>query len=73
MNERNFPEIYYTLCEASSILDMPFVPKLYIQWSYGINTMTAGVEEPIIVLNSGAVNLLLREELLFIIGMSWDI
>lgn len=68
VNDRNFPEIYYILCEACSILDMPFVPKLYIRWSYGINAMTAGVEDPIIVLNSGAVDLLTKEELLFVLG-----
>lgn len=68
VNDRNFPEIYYILCEACSILDMPFVPKLYIKWSYGINAMTAGVEDPIIVLNSGAVDLLKKEELLFVLG-----
>jgi Zn-dependent protease with chaperone function len=68
VTERNFPELHKALCEACSILSIAKVPNLYIRWSYDINAFTAGVEDPIIVLNSGTVDLLNYDELLFIIG-----
>lgn len=68
VTERNFPEIYKCLAEACSILNIEKIPNLYIRWSYDVNAFTAGVENPIIVLNSGAVDLLSYEELLYIIG-----
>ncbi len=64
----NFPGVYDALIEACTILDLPFVPQLYICWNYIVNAFTAGSENPIIVLNSGCIDLLTHEELLFILG-----
>ncbi|HRU41782.1 MAG TPA: M48 family metallopeptidase [Candidatus Diapherotrites archaeon] len=68
VTDRNFPGIYDALKEACRILNVPKLPDLYIQWSYDINAFTAGVESPIIVLNTGTIDLLTYEEILFIIG-----
>lgn len=68
ISSNNFPEIYNILIEACRILNVSKVPDLYIRWSYDVNAFTAGVENPIIVLNTGTLDLLTYDELLFIIG-----
>lgn len=68
VNEKNFPEVHNALIEACNILCVKNIPKLYIKWGYDVNAFTAGVEDPIIVLNSGTIDLLTYEELLFVIG-----
>lgn len=64
----NYPKIYEYLEYACEILDMDKVPDLYIQWGYEINACTIGAENPIIVLNSGLIDLCDDDEILFIIG-----
>ncbi|NPV89896.1 MAG: M48 family metallopeptidase [Firmicutes bacterium] len=68
VNERNFPEVHAALNEVVEIISPPVVPDLYIRWDFSINAFTAGVEKPIIVLNSGCLDLLDHEELLYLIG-----
>lgn len=65
---RNFPELDSALREACDLLDIAAVPDLYVQWDYSIGAFTAGVEHPLIVLNSGCVDLLSYPELLCILG-----
>ena len=64
----NYPKIYEYLVEACRILDLQQVPELYITWGYDINACTIGAENPIIVLNSGLIDLCDDDEILFIIG-----
>lgn len=64
----NYPNIYEYLQYAAQILDVEKIPELYIQWGYDINAMTVGSENPIIVLNSGLIDLCDDDEILFIIG-----
>ena len=64
----NYPKIYDYLEYACCILDMAKIPDLYIQWGYGINAFTVGAENPIIVLNSGLIDLCSDDEIMFIIG-----
>lgn len=64
----NYPQIYEYLVEACRILDLKEVPELYITWSYDINACTIGAEHPIIIINSGLIDLCDDEEILFIIG-----
>lgn len=64
----NYPKIYEYLEYACKILDMPKIPDLYIQWGYGINAFTIGSENPIIVINSGLIDLCSDDEIMFIIG-----
>lgn len=68
VTKENYPKIYEYLEYACQILDMETIPDLYIQWGYGINAFTVGSENPIIVLNSGLIDLCDDDEILFIIG-----
>lgn len=64
----NYPKIYEYLQYACQILDMPSIPDLYIQWGYEINAFTVGSENPIVVLNSGLIDMCDDNEIMFIIG-----
>ena len=68
VTKRNYPLIYQYLEDACKILDLPKVPDLYIEWDYNINACTIGAENPIIILNSGLIDLCTDEEIMFIIG-----
>jgi Zn-dependent protease with chaperone function len=68
VNQKNFPELHRTLQEVCDILYLANAPDLYIQSSGEINALTAGVEKPIIVINSGCVDMLTQTELMFVIG-----
>lgn len=64
----NYPEIYQIFDKACERINLPARPDFYLEWSYGINGFTIGVDHPIVVLASGSVDLLSKEELLFVIG-----
>lgn len=64
----NYPKIYEYLEYAAQILDLEKTPELYMQWGYEINAFTVGSENPIIVLNSGLIDLCDDDEKMFIIG-----
>ncbi|MDP1552148.1 MAG: M48 family metallopeptidase, partial [Methanobacteriaceae archaeon] len=68
VNKNNFPDIYKLLEEACEILQINIIPDLYISWDYSINGFTTGSENPLIVLHSGALDLLNQDELLYLIG-----
>lgn len=68
VNDRNFPEIHNLLEEACDNLQINHIPELYIRWDYTVNGFTTGSENPLIVLHSGAIDLLSEEELLWLIG-----
>lgn len=64
----NYPKIYDYLQYGAQILDVKNTPELYIEWGYNINACTVGAENPIIVLNSGLIDLCDDDEIMFIIG-----
>lgn len=64
----NFPDLHGLLVRACETLDLPEVPGLYIAAGGDINAFTAGVERPLIVVNSGAVDQLTPEELFFVLA-----
>ena len=68
VTKENYPLIHHYLEDACQILDLANVPDLYIDWSYSINACTVGAENPIIILNSGLIDLCDDEEIMFIIG-----
>ena len=68
VNNTNFPELYSTLEEVCNALSLPEKPELYISSQHAINAMAIGVQNPIIVLFSGAIDNLDKDELMFIIG-----
>lgn len=68
ITETNFPDIHHLLEESCANLHLKDIPGLYLKWDYSVNGGTIGYENPIIVLNSGAIDLLSTEELLYVIG-----
>ena len=64
----NYPQIHQYLEDACKILDLKKVPDLYIEWGYSINACTVGAENPIIILNSGLIDLCDDEEIMFIVA-----
>lgn len=67
VNKQNLPDLHEALEEACSILSVE-KPDFYLQWGYDINGFTSGVDKPVIVLNSGCIDLLTRDELVFVIS-----
>jgi len=61
------PEVHEKLVAACDILDLPHLPDLYIA-AGDLNAFTAGVEKPLIVLNSAIVDRLTDDELLFVLA-----
>lgn len=68
VTNENYPKIYEYLQYACQILDIKNIPNLYISWGYSINAMTVGSENPIIILNSGLIDLCDDDEIMFVIG-----
>lgn len=68
VTKKSYPQIYQYLEDACKILDLKKVPDMYIEWNYNINACTVGAENPIIILNSGLIDLCDEEEIMFIIG-----
>lgn len=64
----SYPKIYEYLEYACKILDVQKIPELYIEWGYNVNSGTVGAENPIIVLNSGLIDLCDDDEIMFVIG-----
>lgn len=64
----SYPQIYEYLEYACRILDIKKIPDLYLQWNYNINAQTVGSENPIIVINSGLIDLCDDDEIMFVIG-----
>lgn len=63
------PELYQLVQSLADTLDIDRLPKIYTQWSYGINAYTTGYkDDTILVLHTGAVDLMTEPELSFIIG-----
>lgn len=64
----NFPDLWRLLITARDRLALPITPELYVKNEEDINAFTAGVDKPIIVLNSGTIDHLEEDELLFVIA-----
>ncbi len=64
----NYPNIHAMLDAVCTTINLPSRPDLYLEWGYHINGFTIGVDHPIIVLTSGAIDLLSQDELLYLIG-----
>jgi Zn-dependent protease with chaperone function len=64
----SYPDLYEKVTGACEVLDLPKTPEVYIQPDAGINAMTAGVERPVLVLSTSAVDALDDAELDFVIS-----
>ena len=68
VDERQFAALHRLLAEVGATLDAPELPELYVAAEPAVNAMTIGMDKPIIVVNSGMVDLLDEEELRFVLG-----
>lgn len=69
VTEKSCPELYKLIDDTAKTLDINMLPEIYTQWTYGINAYTTGYKDStILVLYTGAVDLLPDPELKFIVG-----
>ena len=68
VSAKNYPRIYDCFLYACKILDISNIPDLYLQWDYDINACTIGAKKPIVVINSGLIDLCDENEMLFVLG-----
>lgn len=68
VDERQFPALHYLLRDAARVLDTDDVPEMFVRADPTLNAVTIGLDKPIIVLNSGLVDLLQEDELRFVVG-----
>ncbi|KUJ70706.1 peptidase M48 [Streptomyces albus subsp. albus] len=68
VSDRQFAHLNDMLRDACYILDMERVPALYVTQNPQPNAMCIGLDEPIIVLSTGLVELLDEEEMRAVIG-----
>lgn len=64
----SMPRLYRLLVEATNRLGICEIPKMSTDWAYHISSFSVGEKNFRIVLQSGAVDLLTDDELLFLIG-----
>lgn len=63
------PELYSLIEEVEETLDITDRPKVYTQWGYNINGYTTGTKDnTLMMLNSGAIDLLTDNQLKYIVG-----
>lgn len=69
VTKESCPELYKLVCESAETLDIDRLPEIYTQWSYAVNAYTTGYKDnTILVLHTGAVDLMPDTELNFVIG-----
>jgi Zn-dependent protease with chaperone function len=68
VTESNLSDIYNVFNSACRILDIADKPRLYIQNDYDINAFASGINNPVIVITSGAIEKLTKQELLSMMG-----
>ncbi|MCB5164770.1 M48 family metallopeptidase [Streptomyces bambusae] len=68
VGEMQFPHLHTMLLDACHILDLDRVPQMYVQQDPKPNAMCIGLDEPIIVVTTGLVELLDEEEMRAVVG-----
>jgi Zn-dependent protease with chaperone function len=68
VSPRQFKKVNAIFEDCCSILDVPKRPQLFVAQHPIVNAGAVGIDEPFIVLNSGALDLLDDEELRFVVG-----
>ena len=63
------PELYKQIKEDAAVLGVVDFPEIYTEWGYAVNGYTTGnKDKTMLVLNSGAVDLLTDSQLNYVIG-----
>jgi Zn-dependent protease with chaperone function len=65
---KQFPEIWHHYLEVCETMDVREIPELFVTQTPLVNAGAYGMDRPFIVLNSGAVRLLNRDELTYLMG-----
>ncbi|MBH1933129.1 M48 family metallopeptidase [Streptomyces sp. AV19] len=65
---RQFAHLHTMLLDACYVLDLPKVPPMYVTQDPVPNAMCVGLDEPVIVLTTGLVELLDEEEMRAVVG-----
>ncbi|MGW8376148.1 M48 family metallopeptidase [Streptomyces sp. ODS28] len=68
VSDRQFPHLDAMLQDACRILDLEKVPPMYVNQDPQPNAMCIGLDEPIIVVSTGLVELLDEEEMRAVVG-----
>lgn len=68
VSDEQFSHLNDMLRDACYILDLPKVPPMYVQQEPKPNAMCIGLDEPIIVVTTGLVELLDEEEMRAVVG-----
>lgn len=69
VTEYSCPELYSQVRDVADTLDIDRIPSIYTEWGHFINAYTTGYKDStLLVLYSGAVDLMSEEELRFIVG-----
>jgi len=68
VDDRQFGTIHRLLTEVCTVLDAPRVPELYVTANPVPAAVTIGMDKPVIVLNSGLVDLLDEDEMSFVVA-----
>lgn len=68
VDERQFSRLHQLLADVASTLDATYVPELYVRASPAFRAQAIGMDRPVIVLDSGLIDLLDEEELRFVIA-----
>ncbi|MFS4094739.1 M48 family metallopeptidase [Streptomyces sp. AF1A] len=68
VSERQFGHLHEMLLDACYILDLEKVPPMYVTQDPQPNAMCIGLDEPIIVVTTGLVELLDEEEMRAVVG-----
>lgn len=68
VTKENMPYLIDCVEKACKILGIVKLPEVYIGLDESMNAFTTGIQNPILVLNSGLLHSLNHEELMYIIG-----
>lgn len=68
VGDQQFPHLYDMLRDACHILDLEKVPPMYVSQDPQPNAMCVGLDEPVIVVTTGLVELLDEEEMRAVLG-----
>lgn len=69
VTKESCPELYELVRNVAETLDIDRLPEIYTQWCYGINAYTTGGKDnTLLVIYTGAVDLMTDPELTYIVG-----
>ena len=69
VTEQSCPELYNQVKDIAAVLDVRDFPEIYTEWGYYVNAYTSGYkEDTLLTIYSGAVDLLTKEQLDYVIG-----